>query len=83
MSERMNLIAATGPNPPWTGLYFNCEQCGAHYQLGASDVLKPADVETRADAQPWLAPACWTCGHVNVVWTPAFKAGAIRRECAS
>ena len=71
----------TDANPPWTGTYFVCEQCGAKFQLGAADDCEPADVPHAADANFWLAPPCWGnpreeffCGFRNVIRTPRFTA---------
>jgi hypothetical protein len=55
------------------------KNCGARFQLGASDDLKPAKSVTglvnyeRADSDAWRAPECWTCGFFNVVRTPRFQ----------
>ena len=54
------------PAPPWTGLYFACENCGARYQLGAADPCIPL-----LDApHKFVAPECWTCGLNNIVSVP-------------
>ena len=63
MSQRMSLSLADGPNPPWTNLYFDCE-CGARYQLGASDELKPIEGARRTAFETF---PCWTCEKRNVV----------------
>jgi hypothetical protein len=69
-TRRINLSVASGPNPPWTGQYFTCEHCGAHYQLGASDECEP-----KIGFPPgyFLAPACWTCEHRNTITVPTFE----------
>ena len=64
-TQRMNLGLASGPNPPWTNIYFDCD-CGARYQLGASDECDSVDGTGTA----FLAPECWTCGRRNMVTLP-------------
>lgn len=68
-TRRINLSVALGPNPPWTGQYFTCEGCAAHYQLCASDECSPID----GAASGYLAPPCWTCEHRNVITVPIFE----------
>jgi hypothetical protein len=74
-APRVLIGPATEPNPPWTGLYFTCEVCGGQYQLGCADECDPVDLrayktQPPLDADLWLAPECWTCGHRNVIKTP-------------
>lgn len=65
-TPRIEILANNSPNPPWTNVVFICQgqdgRCGATYQLGVSDELKP-----HALAGVYEAPECWTCGHVNLI----------------
>lgn len=66
-TPKIQIGASSSPNPPWTNVVFVCEgqddKCGATYQLGVSDELKP---HPQIDGV-YLAPPCWTCGHVNLI----------------
>jgi hypothetical protein len=74
-TQRINIIDPHLPNPPWTGLYFDC-QCGARHQLGAADECEPVVADNAPKGfDLWLAPPCWTCERQNIVATPV--AGAV------
>lgn len=62
--QRISIGLAIGENPPWTNLKFTCE-CGAEYQLGCADELKP-----KLGTFGFLTPPCWNCGKVNIVYAP-------------
>lgn len=64
-AQRMKLSLASGPNPPWTGLYFACA-CGAEYQLCASDECVER-LRMEFESRRVETPPCWTCGKVNTV----------------
>jgi hypothetical protein len=61
--QKIAIAVDPSPPPPWAGVKFTCEKCGAIFQLQAADkcaVIDPA-------AAAYFMPACWDCGHVNVV----------------
>lgn len=65
-AQRIKLSVASGPNPPWTGFYFTCGGCGAHYQLGAADECEER-LQVSDDFRSFDTPPCWTCEKVNVI----------------
>ena len=77
-AQRMRLSLSSGPNPPWTGQVFACEDFGATFQLCASDELKP-----HVGTFGFLAPPCWTCGHINIVFPPRLDPGSRNPNPAS
>jgi hypothetical protein len=65
-SPRMSIVADATPAAPWTGVKFTCEKCQAVFQLEAADECQLRAVVSDTLAS-YDAPACWSCGHVNVI----------------
>ena len=76
-AQRMSIVADATPVPPWTGVKFTCEglvdvdggmvQCGAEFQLEAADNCGVMTSPLRPGMLVIQTPACWDCGHVNVI----------------
>jgi hypothetical protein len=65
-TPRMRIDVDPTPAPPWTGKKFKCEKCPAEYQLEAGDQCVE-QTRMEFESQKFATPACWDCGHVNVI----------------
>jgi hypothetical protein len=65
-TNRIELAPSDAPPPPWTGVKFTCEQCGAEYQLEAAD---SCELRLILNDRPkiYTTPPCRDCGRVNVI----------------
>lgn len=60
-TPRMSISESKTPAPPWTGVKFKCDKCGAVYQLEAADHCTP-----RVHGG-YFTPACRNCGRICVI----------------